>query len=70
MNLEDLGFHSIKSEIGNHPDIADFELGRVIAEHKERYLVRTSKVKWKPKLLAICVIRPTVVKIFRQWETG
>lgn len=43
MNLEDFGYNSIKPIIDNRKELADFELGRVIAEHKERYLVGTAK---------------------------
>jgi len=43
MNLEDLGFNNVKPQVENLPNISDFELGRVIAEHKERYLVGTKK---------------------------
>ncbi len=43
MNLEDLGYHSIKDIIDGHQDLIGFELGRVMAEHKERYLVGTTK---------------------------
>lgn len=43
MNLEDLGYNSIKSDIENNQKFKDFEIGRVIAEHKERYLVGTAK---------------------------
>ncbi len=43
MNLEDLGYNRIKEALENRQDLAGFELGRVIAEHKERYLVGTAK---------------------------
>lgn len=43
MNLEDLGFNSIKPHIENLSNVDNFELGRVIAEHKERYMVGTQK---------------------------
>jgi len=43
MNLEDLGYNSIKAIVDSLDHLADFELGRVMAEHKERYLVATAK---------------------------
>ncbi len=43
MNLEDLGYNRIKEALENRQDLAGFELGRVITEHKERYLVGTAK---------------------------
>jgi len=42
MNLEDLGYNSIKAIYDSFDDLANFELGRVMAEHKERYLVGTA----------------------------
>ncbi|MCG8310260.1 MAG: ribosome small subunit-dependent GTPase A, partial [Cytophagales bacterium] len=43
MNLENLGYNSIKATLKRRQDLTGFELGRVIAEHKERYLVGTAK---------------------------
>ncbi len=42
MKLEDLGYYKKPEEfrIGNNPD--SFEIGRVVAEHKERYIVKTT----------------------------
>ncbi|MCG8698077.1 MAG: ribosome small subunit-dependent GTPase A [Bacteroidales bacterium] len=41
MNLEDLGYTHIKSAIENREDLDGFEIGRIMAEHKERYIVGT-----------------------------
>lgn len=43
MKLEDLGYNDTieKQRVDNH--LADFEIGRVIAEHKERYIVKNEK---------------------------
>jgi len=43
MKLEELGYNDKleKSRIENN--LSDFEIGRVIAEHKERYIVKTEK---------------------------
>jgi ribosome biogenesis GTPase / thiamine phosphate phosphatase len=43
IKLEDLGYNDVLEHfrIDNH--LNDFEVGRVIAEHKERYIVRTIK---------------------------
>lgn len=43
MNLEDLGFNNIKNTVNKLTHLSGFELGRVLAEHKERYLVATAK---------------------------
>ncbi|MDP2887953.1 MAG: hypothetical protein Q8P34_03180 [Bacteroidota bacterium] len=43
MSLEDFGYNKIfeKFRLDNVP--GSFEIGRVIAEHKERYIVKTLK---------------------------
>jgi ribosome biogenesis GTPase len=41
MNLEDLGFISLKERTGFDLISGSLQIGRVIAEHKERYAVRT-----------------------------
>ncbi|MFA7361323.1 MAG: ribosome small subunit-dependent GTPase A [Candidatus Kapaibacterium sp.] len=41
MVLKDLGFDERVEKLRAEENIADFEIGRVIAEHKERYAVKT-----------------------------
>ena len=50
MRLEDLGYNSKleKFWIENNPD--DFEIGRVIAEHKERYIIKTTKGEFEAEI--------------------
>ncbi|HZK96075.1 MAG TPA: ribosome small subunit-dependent GTPase A [Prolixibacteraceae bacterium] len=50
MKLEDLGYNIDleKFRIDNHLD--QFEIGRVIAEHKERYIVRTDKGEYESEI--------------------
>jgi ribosome biogenesis GTPase / thiamine phosphate phosphatase len=43
MNLEDLGYCSFFEKFREEQNLKDFETGRVIAEHKERYFVKTPK---------------------------
>jgi ribosome biogenesis GTPase len=43
MLLEDLGYNDTVERIRSEENLADFEIGRVIAEHKERYAVKTDK---------------------------
>ncbi len=40
MNLEDLGYSSFFEKFREEQNLKDFETGRVIAEHKERYIVK------------------------------
>ena len=42
-NIEKLGFNTFKSSLTDQADLESFELGRVIAEHKERYIVSTNE---------------------------
>jgi ribosome biogenesis GTPase len=50
MRLEDLGFNNKLGEFraGNIPD--SFDVGRVIAEHKERYIVKTTKGEFESEI--------------------
>jgi ribosome biogenesis GTPase len=43
MKLEDLGYNNKLEEYRVENNLSDFEIGRVIAEHKERYIVKTAK---------------------------
>ena len=43
MKLEDFGYNEKIEKLRNENDLLEFEIGRVIAEHKERYIVKTEK---------------------------
>jgi ribosome biogenesis GTPase len=43
MKLEDLGYNDKLERSRNEKDLNNLEVGRVIAEHKERYIVKTTK---------------------------
>ena len=43
MNLNDIGYDNIRAVADSLEHLQGFELGRIIAEHKERYIVATSK---------------------------
>jgi len=43
MKLADLGFNAHYEKLRNEQKLNDFEIGRIIAEHKERYVVGTEK---------------------------
>ncbi len=43
MNLEDLGYHSELEKLWLASNFDSFEIGRVISEHKERYIVSSIK---------------------------
>lgn len=42
ISLAELGYNTKNEEYRNNNNLTDFEVGRVITEHKERYIVRTS----------------------------
>jgi ribosome biogenesis GTPase len=42
MNLEDLGFNASLEKFRNENNLNSFETGRIIAEHKDRYIVKTA----------------------------
>lgn len=43
MKLEDLGYNDKLEKFRSENNLNDFEIGRVISEHKERYIVKTEK---------------------------
>lgn len=43
MKLEDLGYNDRVEKLRIENNLTDFEIGRVISEHKERYIVNTEK---------------------------
>jgi ribosome biogenesis GTPase / thiamine phosphate phosphatase len=43
MTLEDLGYNSELEKFRTENTLDDFEIGRVVAEHRERYIVRTAE---------------------------
>ncbi len=53
MTLEDLGYNSSFEKSRNELDLNTFSVGRVIAENKERYVVRTDKDDYKAEIIGI-----------------
>jgi ribosome biogenesis GTPase / thiamine phosphate phosphatase len=43
MKLEDLGYNNEFKDFKKNNNLNEFETGRIIAEHKERYIVKTTK---------------------------
>jgi ribosome biogenesis GTPase / thiamine phosphate phosphatase len=43
MKLKDLGYNDNLEKLRIESDLKDFEIGRVVSEHKERYIVKTEK---------------------------
>jgi ribosome biogenesis GTPase / thiamine phosphate phosphatase len=50
MSLEELGYNYELEEYRISNKLIDFETGRVIAEHKERYIVRTDKGEFEAEI--------------------
>lgn len=50
MNLEDFGYNDMLEKIRIENNLDSFEIGRVIAEHKERYIVRTVKGEFEAEI--------------------
>lgn len=51
MDLEDLGYNSILENYRKDHKLCDFSVGRIISEHKERYVVRTDKAEFDSELI-------------------
>ncbi|MFH0760859.1 MAG: ribosome small subunit-dependent GTPase A [Bacteroidota bacterium] len=50
MKLEDLGYTDKLEQFRTENNLESFEIGRVIAEHKERYIVRTDKGEFEAEI--------------------
>ncbi|PKP30172.1 MAG: ribosome small subunit-dependent GTPase A [Bacteroidetes bacterium HGW-Bacteroidetes-17] len=51
MKLEDLGYNNIFEKFRTDNNLDDFEIGRVVEEHKERYKVRTTKGEFEAEII-------------------
>jgi ribosome biogenesis GTPase / thiamine phosphate phosphatase len=50
MKLEDLGYNENLEKSRNENNLNGFEVGRVISEHKERYIVKTEKGEFEAEI--------------------
>lgn len=50
MKLEDLGYNDKLEELRKEQKLDNFEIGRVIAEHKERYIVKTQNGEYEAEI--------------------
>jgi ribosome biogenesis GTPase len=51
MTLEDLGYNATFESYRNGEGLCSFDVGRVIAEHKERYIVSTDKDEFEAEVI-------------------
>lgn len=51
MKLEDLGYNEKLEKLRVENNLKNFEIGRVISEHKERYIVKTEKGEFEAEIL-------------------
>jgi ribosome biogenesis GTPase len=65
----DLGYIMI-SNIQDRNKLEEYEIGRVIMEHKERYIVKTEKGEYEAEITVIYVFRQEAERAFPQWATG
>ena len=50
MKLENFGYNDKLQELRVKNNLSDFEIGRVIAEHKERYIVKTENGEYEAEI--------------------
>jgi ribosome biogenesis GTPase len=50
MNLEEFGYNDKIQKLRVEHNLTEFEIGRVIAEHKERYVVKTEKGEFEAEI--------------------
>ncbi len=50
MTLEDLGYNDTFEKLRKEADLEGFEIGRIIAEHKERYIVKNEKGEFEAEI--------------------
>jgi ribosome biogenesis GTPase len=53
MTLEDLGYNDIIEKSRIEQDLDNFEIGRVISEHRERYVVKTIRGEFQAEITGI-----------------
>jgi ribosome biogenesis GTPase len=51
MTLEDLGYNPVLENFRKEQDLDSFGVGRVISEHKERYLVKTAEREYDAEII-------------------
>ena len=51
MTLEDLGYNSDLENYRQENGLSSFEVGRVVAEHKERYVVKTEEKEYDAEVV-------------------
>ncbi len=51
MKLEDLGYNNKLEKFRTEQDLDNFEIGRIIAEHKERYIIKTTKGDFEAEII-------------------
>lgn len=51
MTLEDLGYHSALEDYSKEHHLDSFDIGRVISEHKERYVVKTAEKEYDGEII-------------------
>lgn len=50
MTLEDLGYNAILEKFRIEQSLNTFEIGRIISEHKERYIIKTDKGEFEAEI--------------------
>lgn len=50
MKLEDIGYNEIIQKLRIDNNLIEFEIGRIISEHKERYIVKTEKGEFEAEI--------------------
>ena len=51
MNLNDLGYNSTLEDYRKEYNLQQFDVGRVISEHKERYIVKTTEKEYDAEII-------------------
>ncbi len=70
MRLEELGYNINLEKFRIDNNLSIYDKGRVIAEHKDRYIVKTENGEFDAEITGICVLQPKAVKIFLLWAIG
>ena len=50
MTLQNLGYNNYFEQLRKDNNLEEFEIGRVIAEHKERYLVKNANGEFEAEI--------------------
>jgi ribosome biogenesis GTPase / thiamine phosphate phosphatase len=70
MTLEDLGYNKVLEKFRTENQLEDYDIGKVIAEHKERYIVKTITGEYESEITGALRFGAKSREDFLLWAIG